>query len=113
MAIIFFAVTFSLIYFSYHQSSTLDKLEAESETEIVTGIKENNIYLLEAISGMNERYKIVNIVYSNSIVYAIVHLDNGNIKVIPIEEAWIDPELKNVNEGYLYRENNQIYIRAK
>ena len=86
-----------------HQSQSIEKLtEDEKSPFIITGDPK-----------VNERYKIINIIYADNRIFAIVHLDNGNIMVLPISEAWIDPELKNLNEGYLYRENNQIYIRVK
>ena len=80
-----------------------------------TELKTNNDYeyILDHPPIAKERYKIINIVYENKNVYAIVHLDNGNLKVIQINEAYIDPSLIDINTGFLYRENNQIYIKAE
>ena len=72
-------------------------------------------YIIDTVPNTTERYKIVNIIYDHNYdkIYAVLHLDNGNFRVLQIEEAYIDPSLKNVNEGYLYRENMQIYIRKE
>ena len=85
-----------------HQSQSIEQLTEDDSS-----------FIIRANPQTNERYKIINIVYTNNHIFAIVHLDNGNIMVLPISEAWVDPELKNLNDGYLYRENNQIYIRVK
>jgi len=60
-----------------------------------------------------EKYKILNIQYNNNKIYAIVALDNGNIRIIEFNDAYIDPNLKNINDGFLYRDSMQIYIKSK
>lgn len=85
-----------------------------NNVEIIrTPEEKQNPYIIDPIPSGVERYKIINITYTEDQVIAIVHLDNGNIKIISLEEAYIDPKLKNVLDGYLYRDNGQIYIKAE
>lgn len=79
--------------------------------EPTTDDKEINI--TNTIPYSLEKYKIVNIQYEHDKIYAIVVLDNGNIRIIEINDVYIDPNLKNINEGYLYRDSMQIYIKAE
>ena len=74
---------------------------------------EDNINITHTIPQTLEKYKIVNIQYANDKIYAIIALSNGNIRIIEFNEAYIDPSLKNINEGYLYRDSIQIYIKAE
>ena len=74
---------------------------------------DDNINITNIVPTTLEKYKIINIEHQRNRVYAIVHLSNGNIKIIEFTEAYIDPNLKNINEGYLYRDGQQIYIRAE
>lgn len=107
LSIIFIGLT-AYYFILYNQASLILGLE-QAESQKV----EDSTYLLPNTPNTLERYKIINIIYDTQHVYAILHLDNGNIKVLEITEAYIDPALKNINEGYLYRDNMQIYIRPE
>lgn len=65
-----------------------------------------------------ERYKIIGSVMipkenkkDELEIGMIIHLDDGRTRVIAIPQAAREPELINVNEGYLYRVNGQIYLK--
>lgn len=103
LSVIFIGSAIYLVLLNYNQSILINSFESSINDE----------YILDTIPTTVERYKIINIVYAQNKVYAIIHLDNGNIKVVQINEAYIDSNLKNINEGYLYRDNVQIYIKAE
>ena len=106
LSVIFIGLT---IYFIvYNQAALVTEIENADDKK-----EEESPYLLKNTPTTLERYKIINIVYDNQHIYAILHLDNGNIRVLQINEAYIDPVLKNINEGYLYRDNVQIYIKPE
>ena len=109
LAVIFIVIGTYLLIINYGQA----KLIKDIENEEITENQSASIYSLPSSYSGQERYKIMNIVYSHNTVYAIIHLDNGNIKVLKITEAYVDPDLNDLNCGYLYRENGQIYIRSK
>lgn len=103
LSVIFISITVYLLL-NYERVDMLDSLEELSNS---------SPYLINTPANTIERYKIINIVYDHEKVYAVVHMENGNIRVLQITEAYIDPELKNINEGYLYRDSMQIYIRKE
>ena len=105
LSVLLLGTSFYLLFITYNQSAAIDRMEAE--------VTAPSPYILNTSQTSKERYKIMNIIYEKDVVYAIIHLDNGNIKVVQLDEAFVDPTLKNLNEGYLYRENGQIYIRAQ
>lgn len=103
LSVVFLGMAFYLIFMNYGE---MDMLQDIKNNEKVN-------YIIDNTPTTVERYKIINITYEEQEIYAIVYLDNGNIRLIKFSEAWIDPNLKNINEGYLYRENGQIYIRTE
>jgi len=105
LSVLLLGTSFYLLFITYNQSETINRMEAE--------VTATSPYILNTNQTAKERYKIMNIIYEKDVVYAIIHLDNGNIKIIQIDEAFVDPSLNNLNDGYLYRENGQIYIRAQ
>ena len=107
LSVLLIGIAFYLVFVKYADTS-LQQFENDYTNE-----KQQNHVILTTIPTTLERYKILNIVYEHEHIYAILHCDNGNLCVLPIAEAFIDPDLKNVNEGFLYREAGQIYIRAK
>ena len=76
-------------------------------------ITNNDINITNNTPSILEKYKIINIQYNDNTIYAIVALSNGNLRIIEFNEAYIDPNLKNINEGFLYRDSMQIYIKAE
>lgn len=99
LSLIFIFMTIFLL----NNYESFDDISLSSSTE----------YEINTIPTTVEKYKIMNVVYEKNNIYAILHLDNGNVKILKITEAYIDPNLKNINEGYLYRDGLQIYIRKE
>ena len=104
LSVLFLGMAFFLLFTNYNEFLFIEgRLNNVNDKYLIT----------ETTYASSERYKIINIIFENEEVYAIVHLDNGNIKLIQFSEAYIEPTLKNILEGYLYRENGQIYIKAE
>ena len=103
LSVLFLGIAFFLLFTNYNEFLFIEGQQNVNDKYLITN----------SMPVASERYKIINIVFENEEVYAIVHLDNGNIKLIQFSEAYIDPTLKNILEGYLYRENGQIYIKAE
>lgn len=76
-------------------------------------INDEEIDITHIVPHSLEKYKIIDIQYTDNKIYAIIALDNGNIRIIEINDVYIDPNLKNINEGFLYRDSMQIYIKAE
>lgn len=106
LTVVFLGMAFYLIFINYGELNLLNDIDQAAH-------QSDHKYIIHDMPLTKEKYKIINIVYENDEVYAIVYLDNGNIKLIQFHEAYIDPGLKNILEGYLYRENGQIYIKAE
>lgn len=69
--------------------------------------------ILQSVPYTPERYKIVGVDYDGKKINFILHADNGQLKVLQVRELSIDKDVTSINSAYLYRENGQIYIRAK
>lgn len=106
LTVAFLAVVFYIVFIYFDECYILTNIDQVTHPA-------NDIYIIHEVPLNKERYKIINIIYEGKKIYAIVHLDNGNIKLVPFSEAYIEPGLTNVLEGYLYRENGQIYIKKE
>lgn len=106
------AMLFLFFFMAMHLHGLFTLNEVNSEAEEVKQEDQTHNYQLAEVYYTNERYRILAIEIYKDNVYAILCLDNGQIKYIQLTSVAIQ-NVTDIKNAYLYRENGQIYIRQE